>query len=223
VSRLFLPMLRNIYNGSVGGIMNAAIDTLTPAETAVVAGVSMRDVHRVIDEHILPESFYDGGQARSFRSDACVFIAFYFETADRLTSEERQRAIALASRNSSGKKSTKIVHDGFLTIDFAPFWTSVDKRLQRLNAARAQVSMDDEILGGTPIIRGTRVPVYDVAASVAAGYPMERILASYPSLSREQVELAALYAEANPQRGRPKQSILPLSGMKVIASRRKLR
>ena len=52
-----------------GGIMNAAIDTLTPAETAVVAGVSMRDVHRVIDEHILPESLYDIREARSFRSD----------------------------------------------------------------------------------------------------------------------------------------------------------
>ena len=67
--------------------MNAAIDTLTPAEAAVVAGVSMRDVHRVIDEHILPESPYDIREARSFRSDACVFIAFYFEAADRLTSE----------------------------------------------------------------------------------------------------------------------------------------
>jgi uncharacterized protein (DUF433 family) len=203
--------------------MNAAIDTLTPAEAAVVAGVSMRDVHRVIDEHILPESFYDIREARSFRSDACVFIAFYFEAADRLTSEERQRAIALASGHSSGKKSTKIVHDGFLTIDFAPFWTSVDKRLQRLNAARAQVSMDDEILGGTPIIRGTRVPVYDVAASVAAGNPMERILSAYPSLNREQVELATLFAEANPQRGRPRQRIVPPLGMKVISSRRKPR
>ena len=203
--------------------MNAAIDTLTPAEAAVVAGVSMRDVHRVIDEHILPESLYDIREARSFRSDACVFIAFYFEAADRLTSEERQRAIALASRHSSGRKSTKIVHDGFLTIDFAPFWTSVDERLQRLNAARAQVSMDDEILGGTPVIRGTRVPVYDVAASVAAGNPIERILSSYPSLNREQVELAALFAEANPQRGRPRQRIVPPLGMKVISSRRKPR
>jgi uncharacterized protein (DUF433 family) len=203
--------------------MNAAIDTLTPAEAAVVAGVSMRDVHRVIDEHILPESFYDIREARSFRSDACVFIAFYFEAADRLTSEERQRAIALASGHSSGKKATKIVHDGFLTIDFAPFWTSVDKRLQRLNAARAQVSMDDEILGGTPTVRGTRVPVYDVAASVAAGNPMERILSAYPSLNREQVDLAALFAEANPQRGRPRQRIVPPSGMKVISSRRKPR
>src|ERR1700722_8520828 len=131
--------------------MNASIDNLTPAEAAVVAGVSMRDVHRVIDEHILPDSFYDIREARSFSSDACVFIAFYFEAADRLTSGERQRAIALASRDSSGRKSfTKIVRDGFLTIDFASFWTSVDERLQRLNAARAQVSMDDEILGGTP-------------------------------------------------------------------------
>ena len=74
--------------------MNAAINSLTPAEAAVVAGVSMRDVHRVIDEHILPECLYDVRGARSFRSDACVFIAFYFEAAGRLTSEERQRAIA---------------------------------------------------------------------------------------------------------------------------------
>jgi uncharacterized protein (DUF433 family) len=199
------------------------MDSLTPAEAAVVAGVSMRDVHRVIDEHILPEGLYDVRGARSFRSDACVFIAFYFEAADRLTSEERQRAIALASGHSSGKKATKIVHDGFLTIDFAPFWTSVDERLQRLNAARAQVSMDGEILGGTPTIRGTRVPVYDVAASVAAGNPMERILSAYPSLNREQVELAALFVEANPQRGRPRQrSVAPL-GMEVISSHRKPR
>ena len=203
--------------------MNAAIDSLTPAEAAVVAGVSMRDVHRVIDEHILPESLYDIQGARSFRSDACVFIAFYFEAADRLTSDERQRAIALASRHSPGEKSTKIVHDGFLTIDFAPFWTSVDKRLQRLNAARAQVSRDDRTLGGMPVIRGTRVPVYDVAASVAAGYPIERILSAYPSLNREQVELAALFAEANPPRGRPRQRIVPPSGIKVISSRRKPR
>jgi hypothetical protein len=136
--------------------MNAAIDTLTPAEAAVVAGVSVRDVHRVIDEHILPEDFYDTQEARSFTSDACVFIAFYLEAAGRLTSEERQRAIALASRHSSGQTSfTKIVRDGFLTIDFAPFRTGVDERLQRLNAARGQVSVDDEILGGTPTIRGT--------------------------------------------------------------------
>jgi uncharacterized protein (DUF433 family) len=201
--------------------MDTTIETLTPTEAAIVAGVSVRDVHRVIDERILPENFYDTREARYFKSDACVFIAFYFGAADRLTSEERQRTIALASRLTPA--STKSVQDGFLTIDLAPFWKGVDERLLRLNAARAQVSVDDEILSGTPVIKGTRVPVYDVAASVAAGIPMFRILAAYPSLNQEQVELAALYADANPQRGRPRQRMVPPAGAKIISSRRKLR
>lgn len=204
--------------------MNTATDTLTPTEAAVVSGVSVRDVHRVIDEHILPASFYDTRESRSFKSHACVFIAFYFGAADRLTSEERQRTITLADRYSSDSKfPMMIVQDEFLTIDLAPFWKGVDERLLRLNSARAQVSVDDQVLSGTPVIKGTRVPVYDVAASVAASIPMEKILSSYPSLNREQVELAALFAEANPQRGRPKQRPGPPAGAKIISSRRKLR
>ncbi|HEY1808199.1 MAG TPA: DUF433 domain-containing protein [Acidobacteriaceae bacterium] len=204
--------------------MNTSTETLTPTEVAIVSGVSVRDVHRVIDEHILPESFYDTQDARSFKSHACVFIAFYFGAADRLTSEERQRAITLASQNSSDVKSrTRTIQDEFLTIDLAPFWKGVDERMVRLNAARAQVVEDNEILSGTPVIKGTRVPVHDVAASVAAGIPMERILSSYPSINREQVELAALFAEANPQRGRPRQHIVAPAGAKIISSRRKLR
>jgi uncharacterized protein (DUF433 family) len=204
--------------------VNVTSETLTPTEAAVVSGVSVRDVHRVIDEHILPEDFYDMREARSFKSHACVFISFYFGAADRLTSEERLRAITLASNFIFDPKiSTRLVQDEFLTIDLAPFWKGVDERLERLNAARTLISVDDKILSGTPVIKGTRVPVYDVAASVAAGIPMERILSSYPSLSREQVELAALYANANPQRGRPRQRIVPPAGSKIISSRRKLR
>lgn len=204
--------------------MTAATETLTPTEAAVVSGVSVRDVHRVIDEHILPESFYDTRDARSFKSNACVFIAFYFGAADRLTSQERQRAIALASRHSSDRRSpSQIVRDEFLTIDLAPFRKSVDERLLRLNASRAQVIEDGEILSGTPVIKGTRVPVYDVAASVAVGIPMDRILSAYPSLNRQQVELAALFAEANPQRGRPRQHLVPLAEAEIVSSRRKRR
>lgn len=78
-------------------------------------------------------------------------------------------------------------------------------------------------MGGTPVIRGTRVPVYDVAASVAAGIPLDRILAAYPSLKMEQIELANLYAEANPQRGRPRQRTAAPPEATVIVSSRKSR
>jgi uncharacterized protein (DUF433 family) len=78
------------------------------------------------------------------------------------------------------------------------------ERLGRLIAARNLVESSSEILGGTPVIRGTRVPVYDVAASASAGVPTESILTDYPTLDREKVELAVIFAEANPPRGRPR-------------------
>ena len=62
------------------------------------------------------------------------------------------------------------------------------------------------------------MPLYDIAANVTAGTTMERILSTYPSLKREQVELAALYAEANPLRGRPRQRTFP-EGAKVLSRR----
>jgi uncharacterized protein (DUF433 family) len=202
-------------------LMNAQPDTFTPAEAAVIAGVSVRDVHRMIDEHILPDRLFDSKESRSFKSQACVFISFYFGAADRLTAEERQRTIVLASKVADWSKTRKIVQDEFLTIDFASFSRGVEERLDRLRAARDLVVADPEILSGTPVIRRTRVPVYDVAASVAAGIPMDRILSSYPSLKREHVELAALYAEANPQRGRPRQRELPANA-RVVSKRRKV-
>ena len=201
--------------------MTAQADTFTPAEAAVIAGVSLRDVHRMIDEHILPAGLFSAADSRSFKSHACVFISFYFGADDRLTAEERQRTIALASKMADWTKTKKLVQDEFLTIDFASFAKGVEDRMGQLRAASALVVSDPEILSGTPVFRGTRVPVYDVAASVAAGIPMERILASYPSLKREQVELAALYAEANPQRGRPRQRPLP-PGAVIISKRRKV-
>ena len=198
--------------------MTALPDTLTPAETAVVSGVSVRDVHRVIDEQILPDVFYNASQTRSIKSQACVFISFYFGSADRLTSEERQRTITHASRLPNWTKSNKVIKDGFLAVDLSAFLKGVEDRLRELQAARSMVVTDPEILSGIPVIKGTRVPVYDVAASVAAGIPAERILSSYPSLKREQVELAALYAEANPLRGRPRQRTLP-AGAEMLSRR----
>jgi uncharacterized protein (DUF433 family) len=192
------------------------IGSLTPSETAVVAGVSVRDVHRMIDEHILPEALYTSTKTRSFKGEACALISFYFRAANRLTSEERQRTITRASESASEPAT---IQDEFLTIDLTSFYEEVEERLERFQAAQGIVVSDPEILSGTLVIRGTRVPVYDVAASVVAGIPMERILAAYPSLKRKQVELAALYVEANPQRGRPRQKTSLPPNAKVISRR----
>ncbi|MGO9564979.1 MAG: DUF433 domain-containing protein [Candidatus Korobacteraceae bacterium] len=206
------------------------IQTLTPTEAAVVACVPVRDVNRIIDERILPEAFYvaDRDRTRRFCADACAFISFYFRAANRLTSEERRRTIAVASarlREESGSALEKewIIREEFLTIDLAPFLRSVHERLARLAVAQALVIEDADIMGGTPVIRDTRIPVYDVAASAAAGLPPARILAAYPGLTAEAVELAVFYAEANPQRGRPRRPASPPAGAVIVSTSRKPR
>lgn len=98
------------------------------------------------------------------------------------------------------------VHDEFLTIDLASFPWRTNERMERLATAREMVVSGPDVLGGAPVVRGTRVPVHDVAASVVAGLPAERILAAYPLLDANKIELAAIYVQANPARGRPRRS-----------------
>lgn len=206
-----------------------AAEMLKATEAAVVARVSLRDVNRVIDEHILPEALFSIDDGRHVRAAACSLIAFYFEGAKRLTADERLFAIRETWRRlmNAGDRPLRAllvedwtVRDEFLSVDLAPFIRRTAERMERLAAAKAMVESVPDILGGTPVIRGTRIPVHDVAALAARpGMTRERLLDAYPGLDAEKIELALLYAEANPARGRPRAPELP-KGAVVVTDRR---
>lgn len=65
---------------------------------------------------------------------------------------------------------------------------------------------DPEILGGTPVFRGTRVPVKNLLDSLAAGDSLDQFLDDFPTVNPEQavaaLELARdlLTAGAHPAR-----------------------
>jgi uncharacterized protein (DUF433 family) len=48
------------------------------------------------------------------------------------------------------------------------------------------VHSDPEILGGTPVFVGTRVPVKNLLDYLAAGDRLDQFLDDFPSVSREQ-------------------------------------
>lgn len=203
------------------------MEMLRTTEAAAVSGVSVREVNRAIDEGILPEGFTSLENGRTVVPAACVVISFYFASAAFLTSDERMRTIAHATPRLRGWLASKPLNDNwtvrheFLTIDLAPFAQRVAERLRQLDAARRLVEISPEILGGMPVIRGTRIPIYDVAASYIAGESMARLLEAYPRLDAETIELAGLYGAANPPRGRPK-STTPLPSGSVLMSERRM-
>jgi len=202
--------------------MEALVERLTTSEAAVAAGVSIPQIHRIIDERILPDDLYSTTQMRTFRTDACVLIAFYFETAELLTAQARQRAIRSVLAHCSGWNGWKdcVYQDRSVTVNFDEIFERVIERLDKLTKAREAVIEDPDILGGTPVLRGTRVPVYDIAAMAEAGVTADQILRSYPSLKDWQVDLASIYARAVPQKGRPRRSTSHLSPARSITKKR---
>ncbi|MBV9493885.1 MAG: DUF433 domain-containing protein [Acidobacteria bacterium] len=51
---------------------------------------------------------------------------------------------------------------------------------------REIVHSDPDILGGTPVFVGTRVPVRILLDYLEGGDPLEEFLENYPSVAREQ-------------------------------------
>jgi uncharacterized protein (DUF433 family) len=73
-----------------------------------------------------------------------------------------------------------------------------------MTAISSVVHTDPDILGGTPVFVGTRVPVRTLLDYLEAGDPLDEFLEDFPSVTREQAVAALrlagqmLVAHANP-------------------------
>ena len=59
-----------------------------------------------------------------------------------------------------------------------------------------RVTVNHQVMGGVPCIRGTRIPVATVVGMVAEDMSTEEMLADFPQLSRDDVQEALRYAAA---------------------------
>jgi len=49
------------------------------------------------------------------------------------------------------------------------------------------ISIDNDIFGGQPVFKGTRVPVESLFDHLEAGVPLDEFLDDFPTVSKEQV------------------------------------
>jgi uncharacterized protein (DUF433 family) len=91
-----------------------------------------------------------------------------------------------------------------IVVDARPAAQTVRSGLSLLAKARGMVCSTPEVLGGTPVFKGTHIAVHDVADMLANGDRPAAIVKSYPQLDAERVRLASIYAQAYPARGRPR-------------------
>ncbi len=71
---------------------------------------------------------------------------------------------------------------------FSDFYFTFGEKLIQAMTHKV-INVDKEILGGTPIFWGTRVPIKNLFDYLEEGETLEEFLEDFPSVTREQVEL----------------------------------
>ena len=90
------------------------------------------------------------------------------------------------------------------TLDLARLSAGTLRHADQYRKARDQfIKSHPDILGGTPVIDGTRIPVYAVLGRFQGGDTLQDLIDDYPDVPPEAFEAAELYARAHPLRGRP--------------------
>src|SRR5437016_3864463 len=73
--------------------------------------------------------------------------------------------------------------------------------------AQARSSQDPAVLGGTPVITGTRIAVEVVLGQLAHTLDLDDLLAAYPALTRADVQVCLAFAQTAVQRTRRPRSL----------------
>jgi uncharacterized protein (DUF433 family) len=180
--------------------LNRENGLMTANEAASVTGVPLRQVHRIIDAGLLGGAVKRRHHSRMLTRNALVGLKLAHDTVDVLTPESRRAVVATLIR----RPQQSVVRADVVMVDARPAAKAVRDGLDQLAKARRIVSIAPDVLSGTPVFKGTRIPVHDIADMLANGDDPAMILQAYPQLDRVRIRLAAIYATAHPRRGRPR-------------------
>jgi uncharacterized protein (DUF433 family) len=184
---------------------------LTIRETAALAGAPKTTVEKALEKGVLRvivrRRERPGGAHRYLSMHAVAYISVIHNAklAD-LPIRYKKRIWQELARHELDELASlgDVEYMPGLKIDVRGLAGESLRRAVRYKQAKEEhLVSDPDILGGTPVIRGTRLTAHAVHGRLAGGESVDDILDDYPQLTREAVETADLYARTHPLRGRP--------------------
>ena len=180
---------------------------LTIRETATLSGVASTVVEKAVQSGIIvprtAPALFPGGSTRYLPARAVVY--FHALKAADLADLPRRHKRAIWSR-ITGMEPMRLVPVEFArgaTLDLKLALSQFGIANGYREARDRYIKSHPEILGGTPVIDGTRIPVYAVLGRLRHGDTLEDLIDDYPHVPPDAFRAAEIYAAANPLRGRP--------------------
>src|SRR6266851_10007989 len=164
------------------------MDGYTPAQAAAVTGLPLAAVHKAIDGRLIrPRAARSGGTVRRLLSkEQLIYLQLEAEGL-RLLPVGTRREIAESIQRSPKTEKLPVANGTALLIEIGSARRAVESQLKQLARMEEMVVSDPEIMRGTPVFKGTRIPVDLVADMVSQGATAEEILKGYPTLNRQRV------------------------------------
>jgi uncharacterized protein (DUF433 family) len=176
----------------------------TPAQASAVANLSLPAVHKLIERRLIrPRRLRTGRSVQRMLSREQVLYLRLEAEGVRLLPLAARRAIAKEIEESPEVDAVFLTEGSAVVIQVKSVRLELDLDLKKLERAEEMIISDAETMRGVPVYRGTRIPVELIADMLSQGATLNEILEGYPALDREKVELAPLYVQAFPRRGRP--------------------
>jgi uncharacterized protein (DUF433 family) len=170
----------------------------TVPEAAFVAGLTAKDINREIDAHII-----DAGPSseRRVRGSDLFYLLAVKDVRDQLGPRLRRNIRAAITAAVAAARPEATVHRLAFSIDrlradlIGPF-----EALERSKHDRIESRPD--VLGGEPVLKGTRIAARHVADLMRAGATRAEIADDF-DLDEAQIEAAMVFDQTSPKRGRP--------------------
>jgi uncharacterized protein (DUF433 family) len=181
--------------------------SFTAREVAALADVPVRAVDKAIEEKVLLGIRRPGaGGRRMLPLHAVPYAAIVARLPITLSLATKRNLARTLGGLPAGRMTTEPMEIApAVTVDIpALVGRDLAERAARYGQSRDDhIELNPDVMGGTPVLRGTRMTVYAVLGRIDGGDSVDDILADNPHLTREAVETAALYARTHPFVGRP--------------------
>jgi uncharacterized protein (DUF433 family) len=172
--------------------------SLTLNEAGYVVGQSSTAINRAVDRGVIKATLQRRGKARMRKIGPAElrFLAIAGEANKDLTPAARRKVYQALRRlpPTAHRLALGVMEFRLLEID-----QRIAERLRHLEEVKGLM---EHRSGEGPIIRGTNVSAYVVAA-LARGQTTAEIVEDYPALTPAQVEAAVEYVKVYPKSGRP--------------------
>lgn len=174
----------------------------TVREASFLAGIRQKWIYQEFEDGVLEQA--SSSRTRALAKPDVIYLASMGPMVKQCNRDlKREIRAGVCRALQSGEGNYRLYH---FVLDVGHIARTIADRGRQLDDVRHRlIETVPGVLGGEPVLRGTRIPARQIAELASQGVSSDELCAEF-ELTQELIEAAVLYMTVYPPRGRPRKS-----------------